>query len=118
MTNVVSRQIEKWDFSFEVLMNHWQGCLRGFKPFVLARENPEELRSKGRLPDEAAFQYMINMASLLDQKGPSTWIINPIIKEPLLIEAGRFTPPMTGYTPMTNSLASKWISSLIKEAGG
>jgi len=101
VSNVVSQQIEKWDFSFEVLMNHWQGCLRGFKPFVLARENPEELRSKGRLPDEPAFQYMINMAALLDQKGPS-----------------QFAPPMTGYTPMTNSLASKWISALIKEAGG
>lgn len=40
---------------------------------MLARENPEELRSKGRLPDDTAFQYMINMAALLDQKGPGEW---------------------------------------------
>lgn len=51
-------------------MNHWRGCLRGFKPFVLARENPEELRAKGRLPDQTAFEYMEKMAACLGRQGP------------------------------------------------
>jgi hypothetical protein len=68
--NVVSRQIQKWDFSFGVLMMHWKASLRGFEPFKVARENPEELRTKGNLPDAQAFDYMNRMVAILDRTGP------------------------------------------------
>jgi hypothetical protein len=74
VSNVVSRQIQKWNFSFEVLMLHWQATLRDHKPFSLARENPEALRKDVCLPDEQAFQYMMKMVALLDQTGPGELI--------------------------------------------
>ncbi|KAF2748975.1 hypothetical protein M011DRAFT_475731 [Sporormia fimetaria CBS 119925] len=101
VNTVVSQQLEKWDFSFQVLMNHWQGLLRGYKPFMLARENPEELRIHGKLPDHSAFVYMTNMAAILDDHGPS-----------------QFPPPLTGFAPTTNSRTSRWITALLSEAGG
>ncbi|KAK7177885.1 hypothetical protein PSPO01_16069 [Paraphaeosphaeria sporulosa] len=46
---IVSRQMEKWEHSFNIFLKHWQAVLRNFAPFQLARENPEELRLKGHL---------------------------------------------------------------------
>ena len=43
--------------------------LRGFVPFKLARENPEELREKGHLPDEEAFAYMMKVIEVFDRQG-------------------------------------------------
>lgn len=72
VNNVVSRQMQSWESTFDVIMYHWVGCLRGFKPFVLARENVEELAGHaGHPPDAEGFQYMATMASLLADRGPS-----------------------------------------------
>lgn len=51
-------------------MSHWQAVLRRYEPFNVARDNPEELRNKGVLPDAEAFNYMMRIVSILDRKGP------------------------------------------------
>jgi hypothetical protein len=69
VNNVVSTQIKKWEFAFPVLLYHWRCTLRGYSPFKLARENPEELREKGHI-DHEGFQYVTKIASLFDRTNP------------------------------------------------
>src|SRR5690242_1586302 len=66
VNNVVNSQIKKWEFAFPVLLYHWRCTLRGYSPFKLARENPEELREKGHI-DHEGFQYITKIASLFDR---------------------------------------------------
>lgn len=75
MNNVVTNQIKKWEFAFPVLLYHWRCILRGYSPFKLARDNPEELREKGHL-DPEGFQYVINIANLFGRTKPGQWL-NP-----------------------------------------
>lgn len=69
MNNVVNTQIKKWEFAFPVLLYHWRCTLRGYSPFKLARENPEELREKGHI-DHEGFQYVTKIASLFNRTDP------------------------------------------------
>jgi hypothetical protein len=69
VNNVVNSQIKKWEFAFPVLLYHWRCTLRGYSPFKLARENPEELREKGHIDNEG-FQYITKIASLFDRTNP------------------------------------------------
>lgn len=62
----MSNQIKKWDWAFNVLMAHWIAILRGYLPFKLARENPEELREKGHV-DAEGFQYIMKVAGIFDR---------------------------------------------------
>jgi hypothetical protein len=97
---------------------HWKASLRGFEPFKVARENPQELRTKGNLPDAQAFDYMTRMVAILDRTGPSKSRVLLILPAYLLTLLVRHPPPLTGFTSTPSSLGSKWIASLIKEAGG
>lgn len=63
---MISNQLKKWDFTFDVLMYHWLIILRDFKPLMLARENPEELRLNGHV-DGDAFLYLVRLVELIDQ---------------------------------------------------
>lgn len=57
-----------WDRSFPLLLIYWQGVLRGYEPFMLARENPEELRLNGHV-DHLGFRYMRKASAILGRKG-------------------------------------------------
>ncbi|KAH8717056.1 hypothetical protein GQ44DRAFT_730183 [Phaeosphaeriaceae sp. PMI808] len=99
VNNVVRSQIKKWEFAFPVLLYHWRCTLRGYSPFKLARDNPEELREKGHI-DEEGFQYVTKIASMFERSGPD-----------------RFQPPITGFASTQFSVSSEWIGRLFKEAG-
>ncbi|KAH7398986.1 hypothetical protein DE146DRAFT_719152 [Phaeosphaeria sp. MPI-PUGE-AT-0046c] len=101
VNNVVNTQIKKWEFAFPVLLYHWRCTLRGYSPFKLARENPEELREKGHI-DHEGFQYVTKMASLFDRTNPAL---------------DRFKPPLTGFAMTHFSMSSEYIVDLFKEAG-
>ncbi|KAL5374154.1 hypothetical protein PMIN03_007504 [Paraphaeosphaeria minitans] len=98
--NVVSRQIEKWEYSFEVLLTYWKTAIRDYVPFKVARENPEELRKKGHL-DAQGFDYVLKLVSIIDRIG----------------EIGQSTAPYTGLRSTHNSLSSKWIRRLLETSG-
>ncbi|KAJ4369024.1 hypothetical protein N0V83_006106 [Neocucurbitaria cava] len=97
--NVVTTQIEKWEFAFPVLLYHWRCTLRGYSPFKLARENPEELCERGHI-DPEGFQYVLKIATMFDKSTPD-----------------RYQPPLTGFITSHWSMSSKWIKELFKEAG-
>ncbi|KAF2131003.1 hypothetical protein P153DRAFT_287202 [Dothidotthia symphoricarpi CBS 119687] len=99
VNNVVSNQIKKWEFAFPVLLYHWRCTLRGYSPFKLARDNPEELRDRGHI-DEEGFQYVTKIAHVFNRLG-----------------ADRFQPPLTGFASAHYSMSSEWITKLFKEAG-
>ncbi|KAF1944185.1 hypothetical protein EJ02DRAFT_432518 [Clathrospora elynae] len=99
VSNVVTTQIKKWEFAFPVLLYHWRCILRGYSPFKLARDNPDELRDKGHI-DPEGFQYVTRIANLFDRVNPD-----------------RFQPPLTGFAATHWSTSSEWIVKLFKEAG-
>ncbi|KAF2036377.1 hypothetical protein EK21DRAFT_52534, partial [Setomelanomma holmii] len=99
VNNIVNSQIKKWEFAFPVLLYHWRCTLRGYSPFKLARENPEELREKGHI-DHEGFQYVTKIASMFDRTA-----------------LDRFQPPLTGFASTHFSMSSEWIINLFKEAG-
>ncbi|CAN9134113.1 unnamed protein product [Alternaria alternata] len=69
VSNVVTTQIKKWEFAFPVLLYHWRCILRGYSPFKLARDNPEELRERGHI-DAEGFAYVTLIANLFDRNKP------------------------------------------------
>ncbi|KAF1852076.1 uncharacterized protein K460DRAFT_271932 [Cucurbitaria berberidis CBS 394.84] len=99
VSNVVTNQIKKWEFAFPVLLYHWRCTLRGYSPFKLARDNPEELCERGHI-DTEGFEYVTKIANLFDRVNPD-----------------RFQPPLTGFTATHWSTSSEWIVKLFKEAG-
>ncbi|KAF2848869.1 hypothetical protein T440DRAFT_500268 [Plenodomus tracheiphilus IPT5] len=99
VSNVVTTQIKKWEFAFPVLLYHWRCILRGYSPFKLARDNPEELREKGHI-DAEGFEYVTRIANLFDRSDPD-----------------RFQPPLTGFAATHWSTSNEWIVKLFKEAG-
>lgn len=99
VSSVVSTQIRKWEFAFPVLLYHWRCILRGYSPFRLARDNPDELRDKGHI-DQEGFAYVTRIAHLFNGS-----------------DADRFQPPITGVAAVHWSMANKWIVRLFKEAG-
>jgi len=72
VSSVVTTQIKKWEFAFPVLLYHWRCILRGYSPFRLARDNPEELRDKGHI-DQEGFAYVTKIAHLFDSSDPGQW---------------------------------------------
>lgn len=115
VSNVVTTQIKKWEFAFPVLLYHWRCTLRGYSPFKLARDNPEELRERGHI-DPEGFQYVTKIATLFDRVNPGMWcgVVGNLIS---LTHADRFQPPITGFTATHWSTSSEWIVKLFKEAG-
>ncbi|KAI8934615.1 hypothetical protein NX059_008308 [Plenodomus lindquistii] len=99
VSNVVTTQIKKWEFAFPVLLYHWRCILRGYSPFKLARDNPEELREKGHI-DSEGFDYVTRIANFFDRSDPD-----------------RFQPPLTGFASAHWSTSNEWIFKLFKEAG-
>lgn len=99
VSSVVTTQIKKWQFAFPVLLYHWRCILRGYSPFKLARDNPEELREKGHI-DSEGFDYVTRIASFFDRTDPD-----------------RFQPPLTGFAAAHWSTSNEWIVKLFKEAG-
>jgi hypothetical protein len=74
VNGVVNTQIQKWEFAFPVLLYHWRCTLRGYSPFKLARENPDELREKGHI-DPEGFEFVTKIAHLFDRPEPSKYPI-------------------------------------------
>jgi hypothetical protein len=74
VNGVVNTQIKKWEFAFPVLLYHWRCTLRGYSPFKLARENPDELREKGHI-DSEGFEFVTKIAHLFDRTEPSKYSI-------------------------------------------
>ncbi|UPX16239.1 uncharacterized protein EKO05_0006650 [Ascochyta rabiei] len=99
VNNVVNNQVKKWEFAFPVLLYHWRCTLRGYSPFKLARDNPEELRARGHI-DAEGFAYVTEMTQIFDRPSPD-----------------QFQPPLTGFAATHHSYASEWITKLFKEAG-
>ncbi|KAF2873040.1 hypothetical protein BDV95DRAFT_490753 [Massariosphaeria phaeospora] len=95
--NVVPRQMNKWIESTRVLLCHWRCVLRTFRPFILARENPEELSVRGRL-DAEGFQYVMNIVNILDRPGGNGL---PVVSE----------------SPAHHSMTSEWTRKLFEDAG-
>ncbi|USP80682.1 hypothetical protein yc1106_07956 [Curvularia clavata] len=91
VSNVVTTQIKKWEFAFPVLLYHWRCILRGYSPFKLARDNPDELRERGHI-DAEGFQYVTSIANFFDRNNP-------------------------GFASAHWSTSSEWIVKLFKEAG-
>jgi hypothetical protein len=73
--------------------------LRGYSPFNLARDNPEELRERGHI-DADGFAYVTEMTKIFDRTSPN-----------------RFQPPLTVFSATHHSFASEWIIKLFKEDG-
>lgn len=97
--HVVNIQIKKWESTFPILLYHWRCTLRGYSPFKLARNNPDELRKKGHM-DMGGFQYVTAIAAIFDRADPN-----------------RFQAPFTGSTITPHSMSSEWIVNLFDEAG-
>jgi hypothetical protein len=114
VNNVVSNQIKKWEITFPVLLYHWRCTLRGYSPFKLARENPDELREKGHI-DHTGFQYVTKIASLFDRTSPGK--CKHIQCRSGLIILDRFQPPLTGFALTHYSMSSEYIVELFKVAG-
>lgn len=68
MNSVVSNQLKKWDWAFQVLFYHWCAIIRNYCPFKLARENPEELREKGHV-DREGYEYVMKVTGIFDRIG-------------------------------------------------
>ncbi|KAL1606671.1 hypothetical protein SLS60_004078 [Paraconiothyrium brasiliense] len=100
VNNVVSRQIEKWEYSFEVLLTYWKTAIRDYVPFKVARENPEELRKKGHL-DAQGYDYVLKLVSIIDRIGG----------------IAHSTAPYIGLRSTHDSLSSKWIRTLLETSG-
>lgn len=118
VNNVVKSQIAKWEFAFPVLLYHWRCTLRGYAPFKLARENPDELEEKGHI-DHEGFQYVKKISSLFDRRNPGecdSWAFQIMQAKPLTV-LDRFQPPLTGFASMHYSMSSEYIVNLFKEAG-
>ncbi|EAT84843.2 hypothetical protein SNOG_07377 [Parastagonospora nodorum SN15] len=118
VNNVVKSQIAKWEFAFPVLLYHWRCTLRGYAPFKLARENPDELEEKGHI-DHEGFQYVKRISSLFDRRDPGEcelWAFQIMQAKPLTL-LDRFQPPLTGFASMHYSTSSEYIVKLFKEAG-
>ncbi|KAH7116898.1 hypothetical protein B0J11DRAFT_552853 [Dendryphion nanum] len=98
--SVISQQIKKWEYTYEVILKYWRSVLRGFVPFKLARENEEELHENGQLPDQQAFEYMRRVIEVWDRTGTD-----------------RHKPPLTGLSSTLNSMENCYISELFKIAG-
>jgi len=81
--DVVTTQIKKWEMAFPVLLYHWKCVLRGYSPFKLARENPEELREKGHI-DAEGFQYVAKVADIFAK-----------------VDAGKHRKPSNASSPLT-----------------
>lgn len=114
MNNVVNNQVKKWEFAFPVLLYHWRCTLRGYSPFKLARDNAEELRERGHI-DAEGFAYVTEIAEIFDRQSLSKLAVPA--RRSVLISAGRFQPPLTGFAATHHSFASEWITQLFKEAG-
>jgi hypothetical protein len=122
---VVSSQIEKWDNSFPIIMQYWPAILRGFQPFQLARENPEELREKGphmageerATLDAEGMNYVVEMSRIFDRMGPSKLSIIWYMLRSVLTWKDLTSPPLTGHASTQHSMSSKWIVKLFKTAG-
>jgi hypothetical protein len=114
VSNVVTTQIKKWEFAFPVLLYHWRCILRGYSPFKLARDNPDELRERGHI-DEEGFQYVTRIANLFDRTNPGKG--SAMLRFYTLIQIDRFQPPHTGFAATHWSTSSEWIVKLFKEAG-
>lgn len=114
MSNVVTTQIKKWEFAFPVLLYHWRCTLRGYSPFRLARDNPEELRERGHI-DPEGFEYVSKIASFFDRVSPGQSSFP--CRDLVLTIADRFQPPLTGFSATHWSASSEWIIKLFKEAG-
>ncbi|KAF2017331.1 hypothetical protein BU24DRAFT_346107 [Aaosphaeria arxii CBS 175.79] len=100
VSSVVKQQIKKWDDTFDIILRYWRTLLRTFVPFKVARENPEDLRTKGHLPDIESFNYMMQVVAIFDRQG-----------------VDRHAPPLTGTSSSQFSTNSKWITALFKEGG-
>lgn len=111
---MVNNQVKKWEFAFPVLLYHWRCTLRGYSPFKLARDNPEELRERGHI-DAEGFAYVTKITEIFDRTSPGKmhYFHGRI---PLTI-LDRFQPPLTGFPATHHSFASEWITKLFKEAG-
>jgi hypothetical protein len=69
VSNVVTNQIEKWEWAPSVILYHWRCILRGYSPFKLARDNPEELRERGHI-DPEGFDYVTRISGIFDRRNP------------------------------------------------
>ncbi|KAF2655317.1 hypothetical protein K491DRAFT_778874 [Lophiostoma macrostomum CBS 122681] len=99
----VGKQIEDWDFAHQMYLAHWDAALRNYRPFIIARENPGELRVNGGFPDMEAFNSFMRMVAIVDRLGPD-----------------RFAPPPgprpdVGRVPY--SLSSDYVSRVLQAAG-
>lgn len=114
---MVNNQLKKWEYSFEVLLYYWKTCLRDYLPFKVARDNPEELRSRGHL-DAQGFEYITKVASVMDRIGAIGTLSPSKVKMMLTYaHSGQSTAPYTGFRSTHNSLSSIWIKTLLESMG-
>jgi hypothetical protein len=97
---------------YPVLLYHWKCVLRGYAPFKLARENPEELHEKDHI-DAEGLQYMAKVADIFatDDDGKHRKSSNS--SSPLTLRG----QPFAGLASTHCLLSSEWITKLFKEVG-
>jgi hypothetical protein len=95
-------------------MEHYKATLRDLRPFVLARENPEELRINGAFPDAESFNSFMRMFSITDRTGPSKLSSEVQMPPQLLIPKGHYIPPRSDVGQVPCSLDNPLIRDLLR----
>jgi hypothetical protein len=67
---IVKSQVQEWEVSAGVVLQHFRCVLRGFLPFQLARDNLSELIAQAKL-DPTSAHYVVRIVLLLDQERKS-----------------------------------------------
>lgn len=65
---VVEKQIEEYEYSASNMLHHFRFIRRGYLPFQVAENNPEELREMTGL-DDTAIKYMKNITNVRRVRG-------------------------------------------------
>jgi hypothetical protein len=66
--HVVRTQIGEWEKAAKTLLLHFRCVLRGFLPFLIARDNLVELGEREGFDDHTV-EYIENAINLLDEQG-------------------------------------------------
>jgi len=113
---IVRSQLEEWEFGASALLQVYRGILRDFKPFRLARDNLEELRTQAKL-DPVAVQYASNVAALLEEGMCCTQ--SYLLTVTHTFSENWYTPTASsGVNTEWDSRPRKWIPQLFKDLFG
>ncbi|KAF2497452.1 hypothetical protein BU16DRAFT_314611 [Lophium mytilinum] len=94
---VVKSQVQEWEFSAGVMLQHFRCVLRGFLPFQLARDNLDELIRQAEL-DSTSAHYVTEVVRVLD------------------LQRETFAEKLETSPTTDINISAKWIPQLFNEA--